>query len=618
MKFDGPNEVKYIDIVSIIFKMNREYSQFPHCDENIMSPIFRFLSFVLITNAMVGLSFPSIVKSAPKSDKQAAALVQRWLKKNPKPLESKIAADIDYVETDIDDTGAPLYYIVHTKPRGFIIVAADDLIEPIIGFFPNAEHFSPLSDSPLAAMLKRDMPGRMEMVRLNSKNFQMGKVGKEKLPKKQRIANEKWGKLLEDEPPGDLKTMDLPDSSIDDIRVYPFIGSRWSQSSEYGEYCYNYYTPNHYVSGCTATAMAQLMRFYQYPQGGVGTTRFSIEVNNITQYVNLKGGDGAGGSYAWSNMVLDPNASITETEREAIGALLYDAGISIHTSYSASGSAASLIDAATSLVDTFGYGNSVFGANYNNAWLNLTESQVEKMINSNLDAGYPVILGISGDGGHAILTDGYGTNGTTVYHHLNMGWAGYDDGWYNMPDIQTTSYDFNVVDTLIYNIFKQGSGEVISGRIVDNSGLPIEGATVTAISGGASYTDITDERGVFAFAQVPSATSFTVSASVAGYLLLPAERNITTATSANNTYWLKDWPSSGNVWGVDFTGSVELRGDIDGSGQVDVVDAILVLQVLSGKDTIIPVTINSNIDVNADQRIGLVEAIHALQQAAIN
>lgn len=252
--------------------------------------------------------------------------------------------------------------------------------------------------------------------------------------------------------------------------------------------------------------------------------------------------------YVWTDMVLDPTNSITETERQAIGALHYDAGVSVGMSYASDGSAGSIGIAADRLVDTFGYANTSYGANHEGGWQNMTTTQIEKMVNTNLDTGLPVILHIAGTGGHTILADGYGTNISTVYHHLNMGWAGFDDEWYNMPDIQTTTYDFIVIKEVVYNIFKQNDGEIVSGKIVDGGGIPVQGVLVTATDGGETYTDITDSRGVFALANAPSATSFIVTSSKAGYTFLPAQHNVTTAISANNG----NWPTSGNVWGIDF------------------------------------------------------------------
>jgi len=575
----------------------------------------RSLLLHVLVYSCVCFTVSSVALAAPKSEDDAVVLVGRWLAQTPNPLESKMAVVINNVETFKDDDGVPLYHIVHIKPRGFVIVSADDLIEPIIGFFPNAEKFSPRSMNPLAALLMRDIPGRMKTVRSNLKNAIPGGARSFRLPKRQQQAKKKWGKFLARIPSSHLKMNALPDADIDDIRVSPLIASRWSQSTEAGAYCYNYYTPKHYVTGCVATAMAQLMRYYQYPQTGVGTTQFGISVDGVAKKANLRGGNGAGGAYDWSNMMLDPDFSITDIKRKAIGALLYDAGVSVNMAYKPGGSSASVLNASRRLKSAFKYGSSVFGANYHDGWHNLTDSMVEKMINSNLDGGYPVILGISGDGGHAILADGYGINNATLYHHLNMGWAGYDDGWYNMPDIHTTQYNFNTVDEVVYNVFPQGSGEVVSGRVVDSGGNPVQGATVTATGGGKTHNDITDDNGIFAFGKVSSNTTFIITTSKSGYAMSPSQRSVTTATSQGG---FSTWSVSGNVWAVNFTGTADLKGDIDRSGQVTLVDAILALQIMGGGMPGITVTINSNIDVNGDQSIGLAEAVYALKQEGLH
>ena len=68
--------------------------------------------------------------------------------------------------------------------------------------------------------------------------------------------------------------------------------------------------------------------------------------------------------------------------------------------------------------------------------------------------------------GHEIVCDGYGYNGSTLYHHLNLGWSGVDTAWYNLPNIGTP-YDFNVVTSCTYNVYPSGTGEIISGRVMD-------------------------------------------------------------------------------------------------------------------------------------------------------
>lgn len=80
------------------------------------------------------------------------------------------------------------------------------------------------------------------------------------------------------------------------------------------------------------------------------------------------------------------------------------------------------------------------------------------------------------------MVDGYGYNSGLMYHHLNMGWGGLDDAWYQLPNF-TAGYTFNAMTDCVYNIYVSGTGEIISGRITSMAGLPLEGVTVTAYQG---------------------------------------------------------------------------------------------------------------------------------------
>jgi len=199
-----------------------------------------------------------------------------------------------------------------------------------------------------------------------------------------------------------------------------------------GEACYNYYTPpyaagagTNYYCGCVATAMAQLMYYYQYPVNGVGTALFSIKIKGQAATRNLRGGDGNGGAYSWSNMVLNPAAGANDTQRQAIGALCADAGVAVNMNYgdrAYGGSGADTSTAKDALITTFGYANAIYG--HNTIFTNIGSS-LYGMVNPNLDAGCPVLFGITdGNTAHEIVCDGYGYNLSAPYHHLNLGWGG--------------------------------------------------------------------------------------------------------------------------------------------------------------------------------------------------
>jgi len=227
--------------------------------------------------------------------------------------------------------------------------------------------------------------------------------------------------------------------SVDDLRVTPFIQSRWNQSTIWNGSayvaCYNYYTPpyasgasSNYVCGCNNTAWAQIMRYYNYPTIGVGTNTFNIFVDGVATNRLLRGGDGLGGPYAWNLMTLVPGASTTELQRQAIGALTADIGVAAGTGYASDGSGALL--SGQTLRSVFFYSNAIYGSGLGDQFAN--------QVHPNLDAKFPVCFWItdsSGDIGHVIVCDGYGYNVGTLYHHLNMGWGGYYDAWYNLPTV---------------------------------------------------------------------------------------------------------------------------------------------------------------------------------------
>ena len=110
----------------------------------------------------------------------------------------------------------------------------------------------------------------------------------------------------------------------------------------------------------------------------------------MTKY--LRGGDGSGGPYDWNDMTLVPDCSTTLTQRQAIGALTYDAGVAVNMKYTSGGSGADMSDADAAMTSTFHYSNSIYG--YNN-YNNISTTALSTMLNPNLDWGNPVILGLT-------------------------------------------------------------------------------------------------------------------------------------------------------------------------------------------------------------------------------
>jgi hypothetical protein len=339
--------------------------------------------------------------------------------------------------------------------------------------------------------------------------------------------------------------------------------------------CYNYFTPPYpagsdynylnYPTGATATA--ELMRFWQYPTAGVGTSLFLITVNGGESCWPLRGGDGLGGPYQWANMPLDPrNPLASDLQRQAIGNLTHDIDLSLNMDYEWTYSTTTgydgtnkyrMSDVAQALVNTFKYSNAMAGRN---AGKNIPCPNRDAMINPNLDAGYPVVLSVTSTQGGVFLDavcDGYGYNLNSMYHHLHMGY----NTWFNLPLVwlSTTESElqFNILTDIIYNVYVTGAGEIISGRVTDAVGNPLAGAVVTATGG---YTATTNANGIYALAKVPSNTTFTINVSKAGYSFFP--ETVTTGKSISSSPDTSSYVC-GNLWGVDFAALATLGQALD-------------------------------------------------------
>ncbi|MEJ2704910.1 MAG: C10 family peptidase, partial [Sedimentisphaerales bacterium] len=299
---------------------------------------------------------------------------------------------------------------------------------------------------------------------------------------------------------------------------------------------------------CLATAMAQVMRYFQYPSASIGSHQFQISVEGHERTVRTRGGDGLGGPYRWDDMVLKPESNcgaVTEAQRQAIGALCYDAGVAAYMLYESGGSASLLPDGKDALLNTFQYGNAVMAYDSGRD----ISGHLRDVINPNLDAKAPVILAIINpaqpDSGHAVVCDGYGYESSTLYHHLNMGWEGTSDIWYNLPDIDSEGGLFTSVFGCIYNIRISGTGEIISGRVLDVNARPMANVSVYAeATGQTPRMAVTDDRGIYAIEELSPSTTYTIQPEADGYVF--SSLLVQTGNSRDGL------ASSGNRWGIDF------------------------------------------------------------------
>lgn len=479
----------------------------------------------------------------PTTPHEAEKVVTGWCQTDAQPLGALLGQTVTNVETFYNDQGKAIYYIANLKPSGFVIVSADDLVEPIIGF-TSVGTFDSLSDNPLWTLVQNDLKGRI--AEAGNASIQQATVEDSQAAQ----AQSKWAQLMNIPQAGSNGYRLMGLSHPSDIRVIPFVQSRWGQTVACGQNCYNYYSPRHYPTGCLATAIAQLMRYYEYPTDGIGSKEFMILIDDKAETHSTLGGDGSGGPYQWNDMVLQPYMvcrTLTETQRQAIGAICYDAGLAIHMEYTSDGSGALMFDTKMALLEIFKYSNVVMG--YHNG--GDIGPGLNEMINPNLDAKIPVVLGIMEESdsimGHAVLCDGYGYQSSTLYHHLNMGWEGIDDVWYNLPTIHANNarFEFNSIIACLYNIYMTGDGEIISGRVFDHLDNTLVNAIVYAQSGTQDpYIATTDDKGIYALQGLDSDITYRMWVEKDGFIF--PRKSVKTGTSRDGD------ETSGNCWEIDF------------------------------------------------------------------
>lgn len=331
-----------------------------------------------------------------------------------------------------------LSYVFNLLPQGYIAISTDTDITPVITYsFRNDFVAEDIPQNIGYQMLKRDMQLRLAAIPLTSEeiksknnlswtNYEKGNVGFF-----QTKGRGIWPT------PGTTTTGG-------------WIETQWNQNpSPYWDFCP--LDPEHggkCVVGCVATAMAQIVNYHRYiddvsfdDSDDYTSTSTNPYIHIDDDWLNL-----SFPSFPTLNTYLDDLRACYMTNdditNDMIAALSFACGVSTHMQYSASGSGTQLSQIQTALLGKFGYDSATF---YSwNPYTFLTNLANE------MKAARPAALGISGGGGagHAIDCDGYDSGDDT--YHLNMGWGGYQDGWYSLPSGMPSG--FTVVDHAVMNI----------------------------------------------------------------------------------------------------------------------------------------------------------------------
>lgn len=336
---------------------------------------------------------------------------------------STVNMKVNALSTTIDQKNPAYYIFTNETNNSFVIVAGDDRCKPILGYSTS----NGLNYSDLPINFVYWMKGYAQLIEDIRKDSTS---------------------LLSQAPQWKTKGFDSKANTTSPIA--PLITTKWSQSPYYNQFCPSAWYGTT-VTGCVATAMAQVMNYWKYPLSGFGSHSY-VDNRYGTQYANF-------GStiYDWANMPIQLNSNSNSTQINAVATLMYHCGVSVDMDYGVSnglfgdGSSAYVLTSSggtksseSALKTYFGYSSDLHG-------ISLPEFQSQSFINSwentlisELTSNRPILYcGQGSAGGHAFVCDGFDGNG---YFHFNWGWGNQTgqsiDGYFSIDPTSSRKHDF--------------------------------------------------------------------------------------------------------------------------------------------------------------------------------
>ena len=383
--------------------------------------------FLQITLLALSLYFGVAVKANPVSQQQARKIGAKYLQTN---TEARVASaqDLQLAATYRTSDGTPAFYVFNA-PKGFVIVSADDCATPIL-CSSASDHFD-----------ENDLPPAMKDYLLCFvEEIEHGIASR--LPALDTVAHQ-WELVR--------TTGLLRDERATTSAVTPLLTTIWGQGSNYSRK-YNIFCPEdsrgpngHAITGCVATAMGQIMRYWRYPMMGTGSHSYTPpKYPDQPQSVNF-----GNTTYDWDNMPNQLDGNSSDAQNNAVAKLLWHCGVSVDMNYFYNDSGAVTSEAVDAFKNYFKYSS---GLHYD-LRSSFTDSQWITKLKNDLEKGRPVLYrGRKPDdsAGHAFVCDGYNADDQL---HFNWGWNGsYQDTYFTLGTLTPGSDDYSGYNAAIFDI----------------------------------------------------------------------------------------------------------------------------------------------------------------------
>lgn len=302
------------------------------------------------------------------------------------------------------------YYVFNNDAGGFVIIAGDDAVTPVLGY------------TSTGAFDAENLPDGLKDL-LKSYERQIAALGDNYVANQTATRAAFTGEKL-------LKT------------------AEWNQMAPF-----NKYTPNNYVTGCVATAGAIVMKHHGYPAKGTGNHSYTWNGKTLSASFEH--------TYDWASMPAKYDGT-NDAAFDGVARLMADLGVAVEMNYAKDGSGSYIGDLVTALQKYYGYSK----LSHLMAIEDVDAEAWNSRLREEIDANRPVLYAASdpAGGGHAFVIDGYKDESFSV----NWGWGGYCDGFYKIGALnpqsagKPTGDKYNVGQSAVFGMEPSDGTEKIS------------------------------------------------------------------------------------------------------------------------------------------------------------
>lgn len=384
----------------------------------------------------------------------------------------------------IREDGRTLAYLFGVEPGGTVIVAADDELSPVPFYSARSTFDFIRAENPNA--IESWMLFRLRMKASAAETIKR-RAAADLVPQSRRI-RDAWSYFdsLNDRQAQGGTALNLSanisgatDGIIRGAKVDPLLTTIWGQDVPYNnEMPDDSCSSRHTLTGCVATAWAQVLNYWQWPpssSGGQGEKTHTWKGEDF--YVDFSNTE----AYDWPNMPADLTAAdTTQAQIDAVSKLIYYLAVAVETDFGCSISGSMIW--ADQVLDTYFKYKPLNESNNRLSLSNYSPEQWFSIVKNELDAdpARPIIFSIgSPDGWHEVVIDGY-EEGAVDTVHINFGWNGSSDGYWDITDddtFNTGSFDWDVEEQQV----------IVIGIEPDRDGGSSTPSTSSGGSGGGCF-----------------------------------------------------------------------------------------------------------------------------------